>query len=341
MNVFHRAAAILAACFLVASAATAGTISGAGASFPYPVYAKWASGFQAKTGNNLNYQSIGSGGGIAQIKAGTVTFGASDMPLLPADLGKSNLVQFPTVIGGIVPVINLAGVGNNRLVLNGAVLADIFVGNISRWDDQRIAALNRGMKLPHQAIAVVHRSDGSGTTFVFTSFLAQKSKFWHDEIGASTAVEWPVGLGAKGNEGIASYVSKTAGSIGYVEFAYAEQNKLNCVRLYNRAGKAVTASAATFKSAASGADWAKASTKQFYVLLVDQPGDASWPITATTYILMNRRPRDAGASSLALQFFRWSYANGDEMAAALGYVPLPDNAVTAIEASWKQIAGVK
>jgi phosphate transport system substrate-binding protein len=331
--------ATIAAASVAASGALAASISGAGATFPYPVYAKWAAAYQKVSGVGVNYQSIGSGGGIAQIKAKTVAFGASDMPLKPADLTSIGLAQFPTVVGGIVPVVNIAGVAPGQIVLDGPTLAGIFLGQIAKWNDPRIAKLNPGIKLPSQAIAVIHRSDGSGTTFIFSTYLSRASKDWRNNVGANTAVSWPLGIGAKGNEGVAANVAQFSGAIGYVEYAYAKQNHLKFARMINRDGKAVAPTADTFRAAAANADWAAASRQNFYVLLVDQPGATSWPITATTYILIYKRPADPKSSAEVLKFFKWAYAKGGSMALGLGYVPLPENAVRAIEASWKQIQG--
>jgi phosphate transport system substrate-binding protein len=331
--------ATIAAASVAASGALAASISGAGATFPYPVYAKWAAAYQKVSGVGVNYQSIGSGGGIAQIKAKTVAFGASDMPLKPADLTSIGLAQFPTVVGGIVPVVNIAGVAPGQIVLDGPTLAGIFLGQIAKWNDPRIAKLNPGIKLPSQAIAVIHRSDGSGTTFIFSTYLSRASKDWRNNVGANTAVSWPLGIGAKGNEGVAANVAQFSGAIGYVEYAYAKQNHLKFARMINRDGKAVAPTADTFRAAAANADWAAASRQNFYVLLVDQPGATSWPITATTYILVYKRPADPKSSAEVLKFFKWAYAKGGSMALGLGYVPLPENAVRAIEASWKQIQG--
>jgi phosphate transport system substrate-binding protein len=331
--------ATIAAASVAASGALAASISGAGATFPYPVYAKWAAAYQKVSGIGVNYQSIGSGGGIAQIKAKTVAFGASDMPLKPADLTSIGLAQFPTVVGGIVPVVNIAGVAPGQIVLDGPTLAGIFLGQIAKWNDPRIAKLNPGIKLPSQAIAVIHRSDGSGTTFIFSTYLSRASKDWRNNVGANTAVSWPLGIGAKGNEGVAANVAQFSGAIGYVEYAYAKQNHLKFARMINRDGKAVAPTADTFRAAAANADWAAASRQNFYVLLVDQPGATSWPITATTYILVYKRPADPKSSAEVLKFFKWAYAKGGSMALGLGYVPLPENAVRAIEASWKQIQG--
>ena len=339
MNTFfrHLALGALAAVASVAVASAATTISGAGATFPYPIYAKWAAAYRGVSGTSLNYQSIGSGGGIKQIESKTVTFGASDMPLKPEELNKYGLIQFPTVVGGDVPVVNIAGIKPGQLVLDGPTLANIFLGHIAKWNDPAIVKLNPGVNLPNQAIAVVHRSDGSGTTFIWTDYLSKVSADWHDNVGAATAVDWPVGIGAKGNEGVAGNVAQTSGSIGYVELAYALQNKLAYTRVVNHAGKTVAPSIATFQAAAASADWSKA--PGFYLVLTDQPGADAWPIAGATFILMYKQPVDAAASAEALKFFKWAYANGDDMARSLQYVPLPDNVVNLIQASWKQVQG--
>jgi len=336
---FKSIAGALAGVAIAATTAMAADISGAGATFPYPIYAKWAAAYKGVSGVGLNYQSIGSGGGIAQIKAKTVTFGASDMPLPPAQLAPLGLVQFPTVIGGVVPVVNIKGVKGGQIALDGATLAKIYMGQITRWDDPAIKKLNPSVNLPGQAIAVVHRSDGSGTTFIFSTYLSRVSNDWKTNVGASTSVDWPVGIGAKGNEGVAGNVAQTAGSIGYVEYAYAQQNHLTYANMINKDGKLVEPTLASFGAAGAHADWNQASQNNFYVILVDQPGADSWPITATTYILMYKQPSDPSASAEVLKFFKWSYANGDDMAKSLIYVPLPDNAVQAIQNSWKQIQG--
>jgi phosphate transport system substrate-binding protein len=325
---------ILAAGALVAAAtaAQAADISGAGATFPYPVYAKWADAYKKETGNSLNYQSIGSGGGIKQIKARTVTFGASDAPLSGKDLAAGGLVQFPMVMGGIVPVVNLDGVTAGDLVLDGVTLARIFLGDVRKWDDPAIRALNPQARLPSQAIAIVHRSDGSGTTFNFTYYLAEVSADWKKKVGSATSVQWPAGIGAKGNEGVANNVANTKGSIGYVEYAYALQNKLTYARMVNKAGKVVAPTAAAFQAAAAGADWR--SKSGYGVILANQPGDASWPMTAATWILLHKKPADPAATAAALKFFAWAYAKGDAMADELHYVPMPDNVVKDIENTW-------
>jgi phosphate transport system substrate-binding protein len=318
----------------VAAAAGAAEISGAGATFPYPIYAKWAEAYKAKTGVSLNYQSIGSGGGIKQITANTVDFGASDMPLKPEELDKAGLVQFPMVMGGVVPVVNIPGVAPGQLQLDGPTLADIYQGKIAKWNDAAIQKLNPGLKLPAQAIAVVHRSDGSGTTFIFTNYLSKASPGWQKEVGESTAVEWPTGLGGKGNEGVAALTARTAGAIGYVEYAYAKQNKLTYTRVVNREGAAVSPDSKTFQAAAANADWSK--TPGFYLILTDQPGKDSWPITGASFILMHRQQAKPDTAKQVLAFFAWAYAEGGAMAEALDYVPMPAGVAKLAEASWTQ-----
>ncbi|HWD26683.1 MAG TPA: phosphate ABC transporter substrate-binding protein PstS [Rhizomicrobium sp.] len=332
-------AGALAGLALVATAAAAADISGAGATFPYPIYAKWAQNYKGVSGVGFNYQPIGSGGGIQQIKSRTVTFGASDMPLPKAQLDAAGLVQFPTVIGGEVAVYNIPGVAAGQLVLDGQTLAQIYLGKISHWNDPAIKKLNPGLNLPGSAIAVVHRSDGSGTTFVFATYLSRVSADWKSTVGAGTSIDWPVGIGAKGNEGVAGNVAQNAGAIGYVEYAYALQNHLRFAKMVNKDGKTVEPSLATFGAAASHADWAAAANNSFYIILVDQAGADSWPITATTYILMYKNPSDPAASADVLKFFKWAYANGGDAAKSLVYVPLPPVAVAAIQNSWKQIQG--
>jgi phosphate transport system substrate-binding protein len=307
-------------------------ISGAGATFPYPIYAKWADAYKKETGNGMNYQSIGSGGGIKQIQSKTVTFGASDMPLKPEELSKSGLVQFPTVVGGDVPVVNLEGVKSGDLKLDGATLAKVFLGEIKSWDDPAIAKLNPNAKLPKQAIVVVHRSDGSGTTFIWTDYLSKVSPDWKSKVGANTSVEWPAGIGAKGNEGVANNVANTKGAIGYVEYAYAKQNKMTAVDMINKDGKPVAPSAAAFQAAAANADWEKAD--HYYVILTDQPGADSWPIAGATFILIHKQPQDPAAATEALKFFAWAYKKGDKMAEELDYVPMPEKVVTSIQNMW-------
>jgi phosphate ABC transporter phosphate-binding protein len=328
------AIAMAAASTISISAAMAADISGAGATFPYPIYAKWADAYKKETGIGLNYQSIGSGGGIKQIKAKTVTFGASDAPLKGEDLKSTGLAQFPMVMGGIVPVVNLEGVKPGELVLDGPTLADIFVGKITNWNDEAIKKLNPDVKLPDQAIAVVHRSDGSGTTFNFSYYLADVSADWKSKVGVNTALEWPVGIGAKGNEGVANNVSQTGGAIGYVEYAYAKQNKLTYTDLINKDGKKVEPTAAAFSAAAANADWS--SQPGYGVILANQAGAESWPMTSATWILVYKKPDDAAATGEALKFFAWSYAKGDELAAGLDYVPMPDAVVKSVEEMWSK-----
>src|SRR5258706_8097306 len=324
--------AMTVAAALLTPVAQAADISGAGATFPYPVYAKWADAYKKETGPGLNYQAIGSGGGIKQIKAKTVTFGASDMPLKPDDLEASGLIQFPMIMGGSVPVVNLSGIQPGQLTLSGPVLADIFQGNITNWNDSKIAALNSGISLPDKAIAVVHRSDGSGTTFLFTNYLSQSSQDWAGKIGANSAVEWPVGIGAKGNEGVANMAKQTDGAIGYVEYAYAKQNNLTFTKMVNKDGKVVTPSIEAFQAAAAKADWINA--KGYYLILTNQSGDASWPITGASFILMYKNPSDPAASLTALKFFDWAYKSGDGMAQELAYVPMPANVVDMVRRTW-------
>ena len=326
------AAALAAAAFAVPASAL--DISGAGATFPYPVYAKWADAYKKETGSGLNYQSIGSGGGIKQIQAKTVTFGASDMPLKGEQLEKDGLVQFPTVMGGVVPVVNIEGIKSGDVVIDGPTLAKIFLGEVKTWNDPAIAKLNPNAKLPSQAIVVVHRSDGSGTTFLFTDYLSKMSADWKSKVGANTAVEWPVGLGAKGNEGVANNVTQTKGSIGYVEYAYAKQNKMTSLNMMNKDGKAVAPTAEAFKAAAANADWE--GTPGFGVILTNQSGPTSWPLAGATFILMHKQPKDTAAGAEALKFFAWAYAKGDKMAEELDYVPMPDKVVGAIQKVWTQ-----
>ena len=328
-------AASAAAVVATATFAGAASISGAGATFPAPVYAKWAEAYRAATGNTLNYQAIGSGGGIKQIEAKTVDFGASDKPLLPADLKSNGLQQFPTVVGGVVPVVNIPGVAPGQLKLTGPILADIYRGIRKRWNDPVIASYNPGVKLPNLPITVVHRSDGSGTTFLFTSYLSLKAAHWKDGPGASDSVAWPTGQGGKGNDGVAAFVKQTPGSIGYVEYAYAKQNRMTYAQLQNKAGKFVEPTAANFGAAAAGAQWNKAPS--FYLLLLDQPGASAWPITGATFILMHTKQADAAKGQAVLSFFDWAYKNGDPQAEALDYVPLPEGVKTLVRASWKTI----
>lgn len=308
-------------------------ITGAGSSFVYPVMSKWSASYAERTGHRVNYQSIGSGGGIAQIKAGTVDFGASDMPLDEATLAKFGLGQFPDVIGGIVPVFNVKGLAPGAMVLDGPVLARIFLGEISNWSDPAIAALNHGIALPSAKINVVHRSDGSGTSYNFTNYLSKVSADWKARVGEGTAVKWPIGIGGKGNEGVSAYVRQIPNSIGYVEYAYAVQNKLGYARMKNAAGQVVQPDATSFQAAAATADWAN--TENFNLLMTNASGPEAWPITATSWVIMAKQPKNAGNTRVALDFFRWAYAHGDQQAAALDYVPLPDALVKQIEGYWK------
>jgi phosphate transport system substrate-binding protein len=318
---------------LAGNAGIAAEITGAGATFPYPIYAKWAEAYKAKTGNSLNYQSIGSGGGIRQIQNKTVDFGATDMPLKPADLDKGGMLQFPTVVGGDVPVVNVPGIKPGELKLTGTVLADIYLGKVKKWNAPAIANLNPGVKLPDQDITVVHRSDGSGTTFIWVNYLSKMSTEWKEKVGEGTSVNWPVGVGGKGNEGVASYVQRIAGAIGYVEYAYALQNKMAYAQVQNRDGNFVTPNIESFRAAAAGAQWDKA--PGMYLILTDQAGKNSWPIAGATFILVYKTPEKADRAKEVLKFFDWAYTDGDKLATALDYVPLPDSVVKMIQATWK------
>jgi phosphate transport system substrate-binding protein len=332
VKLLNIAAAVGALAAASTIAAIAADISGAGATFPYPIYAKWADTYKKDTGVGLNYQSIGSGGGIKQIQAKTVTFGASDMPLKAEELEKSGLVQFPTVLGGVVPVVNLDGIAPGAITIDGPTLGKIFLGEVKTWNDPAIQKLNPSAKLPSQAIAVVHRSDGSGTTFIFTDYLSKTSGDWKSKVGANTAVEWPVGIGAKGNEGVANNVAQTKGAIGYVEYAYAKQNKLTFTKLVNKDGKTVAPTADAFQAAAANADWT--GTPGFGVILTDEARANSWPISGATFILIHKQPQDPVAAHEALKFFAWAYAKGGKMAEDLDYVPLPAKVVGAIQKAW-------
>jgi phosphate transport system substrate-binding protein len=312
----------------------AATINGAGATFPYPVYGQWAWLYNKETGVKLNYQSIGSGGGIKQIQAKTVDFGASDAPLKAEELNKSGLLQFPMIMGGVVPVVNLPGIEAGKLKLSGTLLADIFLGKINKWNDAAIAKENPGLALPDTAITVVYRADGSGTTWIFTNYLSKVSKVWQDSIGNAKAVKWPAGVGGKGNEGVAAYVQRIKGSIGYVEYAYALQNKLTYSLLQNRAGKYVAPTSATFQAAAANADWAKA--EGFYLVLTDQPGDESWPITGASFILVYKEQASAATAKAVLSFFDWCYRKGGDTAEKLDYVPMPEKVVSLVEKAWTE-----
>ena len=322
---------------LTASAAIT-EISGAGATFPYPVYAKWAEAYNKNTGVKMNYQSIGSGGGIKQIIAKTVDFGASDAPLTAADLDKEGLMQFPMVMGGVVPVVNLEGIHAGQLKLSPQVLADIYLGKIKKWNAPAITSLNQGVPLPDRRITVVHRSDGSGTTWIYTNYLSKVSPEWKSSVGNDKAVSWPAGVGGKGNEGVASYVSRIKGAIGYVEYAYALQNKMASVKLQNNAGNYVDPTSESFQAAAANADWSNA--PGFYMVLTDQPGADSWPITGATFILLHKQQAKPDVAKAVLSFFDWAYHNGDDMAAQLDYVPMPDSVVKLVEDTWgKEVKG--
>ena len=313
-----------------AGAAFAQDVTGAGATFPAPVYAKWADAYNKLTGARINYQSVGSGAGIRQIKAKTVDFGASDMPLKDDELAKEGLVQFPTVIGGVVPVVNVKGIAPGQLKLTGAVLGDIFLGKIVKWNDAALAALNPGVALPDAAISVVRRADGSGTSFIFTNYLSKVNPEWKTKVGEGTAVNWPTGAGGKGNEGVSAFVQRLPNSIGYVEYAYAKQNKMTYVLLKNSAGTFATPDDENFKSAAAGADWAKS----FYQILTEQPGKDTWPISGATFILMFKSQEKPATATSALKFFDWAYTSGDKMASELEYVPLPDSLKALVRRQW-------
>ncbi len=313
-------------------AAQAAEISGAGATFPYPIYAKWADAYKTKTGISLNYQSIGSGGGIKQIISKTVDFGASDMPLKPEELDKNGLTQWPMIMGGVVPVVNIQGIAPGQLALDGPSLAEIYLGKIAKWNDAAIAKLNPNVKLPDMAIAPIYRSDGSGTTFIFTDYLSKVSPEWKDKVGENTSIEWPTGIGGKGNEGVAALSSRTAGAIGYVEYAYALQNKLTYAKLVNKEGATVAPESKSFQAAAANADWQKA--PGFYLLLTDQAGKESWPITGASFILVHKVQEKPDTGKQVLDFFAWAYANGGKMAEELAYVPMPGRVVKLVDASW-------
>ncbi len=330
--------AVLAAAFLGLSIAgssyAAALINGAGATFPYPLYSKWAYEYAKKTGLKFNYQSIGSGGGIKQIKAKTVDFGASDAPLDNKELSESGLMQFPMAIGGVVPVVNIAGLAPGALNLTADTLAGIYLGTIKKWNDPKIASVNPGVKLPDADITVVHRADGSGTTWIFTNYLDKASKDWHGSVGFGTAVKWPAGVGGKGNEGVATYVKRIKNSIGYIEFAYAVQNKLTHTKLKNRSGAFVEPTAESFMEAAAGADWK--GTPGFAVVLTDQSGPKAWPIAGATFILVYKNPDNCDTAGKVLEFFDWAYRNGGEMAKSLDYVPIPDKVSGIMEEAWSK-----
>jgi phosphate transport system substrate-binding protein len=326
-----------AAGLFLATSAMAADITGAGSTFVYPILSKWSENY--KGGDRINYQSIGSGGGIKQIEAKTVTFGASDKPLETKELDQYGMTQFPLIVGGITPIVNLPGIKPGDIVLDGPTLANIYLQNIKVWNDPAIKKLNPKLKLPGTGILLVHRADGSGTTFIFANYLSKVSPEWASKVGADTAVQWPGGVGGKGNEGVSAQVQQIVGSIGYVEYAYAMQTHLTYAKMMNKAGKTLDPTIDTFKAAAASADWVGASGNAFNMVLVDQPGANAWPITGATWAIMYKNPPDKAASANALNFFKWAYENGDAAAASLDYVALPDNAVKAIETSWKQIQG--
>lgn len=335
MRIFKQLRNITVASVAVLSmaSASAATITGAGATFPYPLYAKWAEAYKAATGTSVNYQSIGSGGGIKQIKAKTVDFGASDMPLKPEELESAGLMQFPAVMGGVVPIVNLPGIAPGQLKLDGQVLAGIYMSKITKWNAPEIAALNPGVKLPDEDITVVHRSDGSGTTFLFTDYVSKVSPEFKKVVGAGTAVKWPTGIGGKGNEGVSANVQRIKNSIGYVEYAYSKNNKMSHTQLKNKDGQFVQPSDNTFKAAASGAEWSK--TPGFGVVLTNQAGAQSWPITGASFILMHKVQQNPEKGKEVLKFFDWAFKNGDEMAAKLEYVAMPDPVVSEVRDAWK------
>ena len=326
------AAAALALSVITIPAA-AQEVTGAGASFPAPLYARWAADYNKATGVRINYQSVGSGAGLKQIRGKTVDFGASDMPLKDDELQKDGLLQFPTVIGGVVPVINISGIQPGQMKLTGPVLADIYLGKITKWNDPAIVKLNPGVKLPDAPIAPVRRADGSGTTFIFTNYLSKVSEEWKTKVGEGTAVNWPTGAGGKGNEGVSSFVQRLPNSIGYVEYAYAKQNKMTHVDMQNAAGNFVAPNDDAFMAAAAGADW----SKSFYQILTNQPGKDSWPITGATFIMMHAKQDKPDAAAAALKFFDWSYKNGDKTAEELAYVPMPDAVKAAVRKEWGKI----
>ena len=331
----HRWKTLMAG-LLVAAAATsvsAQQITGAGATFPAPLYAKWADVYNKATGVRVNYQSVGSGAGLRQIRGKTVDFGASDMPLTDEELAKDGLIQFPTVIGGVVPVINVAGIPTRQLRLTGSVLGDIYLGKITKWNDAAIVALNPGVKLPDKQIAVVRRADGSGTTFIFTNYLSKVNAEWKSKVGEGTAINWPTGAGGKGNEGVAAFVQRLPNSIGYVEYAYAKQNKLAYALLQNATGAFVAPEDDAFKAAAAGADW----KKSFYQILTNQPGKDAWPITGATFIMMHARQDKPEQAQGTLKFFDWAYNNGDKMSEELDYVPLPPAVEEMVRQSWGKV----
>ena len=333
MNATFRFAALTFAGFSALPAAFAQDVTGAGASFPAPLYSKWASDYNKATGVKINYQSVGSGAGIKQIDSKTVDFGASDMPIKDDELARKNQLQFPTVIGGVIPVINVKGIAPGQLKLNGQVLGDIFLGKVTKWNDAALKALNPGLALPDAAISPVRRADGSGTTFIFTNYLSKVNPEWKTKVGEGTAVNWPTGAGGKGNEGVAAFVGRLPNSIGYVEYAYVKQNKMTYAMLQNAAGKFVAPDDSAFKAAAAGAEW----SKSFYQILTNQPGAESWPITGATFILMHKVQDKPAQAAATLKFFQWAYQQGDKTAADLDYVPMPAVLKSQIEKSWAEI----
>lgn len=333
-NSLKSRVAVLAIAAAFSTSAMAADVTGAGASFVYPAMSKWSADYKTSSGKQVNYQSIGSGGGIAQIKAGTVDFGSSDAPLKPDELAKFGLAQFPSVIGGIVPVLNVPGVAAGAMKLDGETLGNIFLGKITKWNDPAIVAMNGGVTLPDTKITIVHRSDGSGTTFNFVNYLSKVNAEWKTKVGEGTSVKWPVGIGGKGNEGVAAYVKQIKGGIGYVELSYALQNKMTYSRMKNAAGNFIVPSDDSFQAAANSAEWG--SSKDFYLVMTNAPGADSWPITATNFILMYKQPKNAAGAKGAKEFFRWVYKSGDAQAKALGYVPLPAALVQQIETYWSQ-----
>jgi phosphate transport system substrate-binding protein len=340
MSMSLKLGAVTLAALAMTASVQAAEITGAGSTFVFPILSKWSADYSAKTGINVNYQSIGSGGGLAQIKAATVDFGASDAPMKPADLQKLGMGQFPLVIGGIAPVVNIDGVQAGQMRFTGPVLADIYLGKITNWNDPALAKLNPDVKLPNAAIGVVHRSDGSGTTFNWVNYLSKVSAEWKDKVGEGTAVEWPVGVGGKGNEGVAAFVNQTKNSIGYVEYAYVLQNKMIYGLVQNKAGNFTKPDAASFQAAAASADWGNA--RDFYLIMTDAPGDDAYPVAATVFIIMYKQPKDAARANTAIDFFKWAIEDGKSQASDLNYVPLPDSLVKQIENYWKaQFVGLK
>jgi phosphate transport system substrate-binding protein len=335
-----RLGAVALATWATAASAQAADITGAGSTFVFPILSKWSADYSAKTGNRINYQSIGSGGGLAQIRAATIDFGASDAPMKPEDLQKLGMGQFPLVIGGIVPTVNIDGIQPGQILFTGSLLADIYLGKVTNWNDPAIAKLNPDLKLSNVAITVVHRSDGSGTTFNWANYLSKVSVEWKDKVGEGTAVEWPTGIGAKGNEGVAAFVAQTKNSIGYIEYAYVLQNKMTYGLVQNKAGKFTKPDAESFQAAAIHANWADA--KDFYLIMTDTPGETAYPIAATVFIIMYKKPRDAARANTAMGFFKWALENGQKQASDLDYVPLPESLVTQIENYWKnEFIGLK